>query len=180
MKQTTPLHGYLVEFDTPEDILRATRAAWKAGYRQMDAYTPYPVEGLPTELGLQRTGVPLLVLIAGLAGAAAGFFMQYWTMAVNYPFNSGGRPPNSWPVFIPATFEMMILISSFAAGLGMLFLNGLPRLYHPVFKVDRFTEHSHDRYFLCIEATDPRFDLEATRVFLASLQSPREVMEVPH
>jgi hypothetical protein len=180
MKPDTPIYGLMVEFETPEEILEATRRAWKAGYRQMDAYTPYPVEGLAAELGLKQTGVPLIVLAGGFVGASAGFFMQYWPMAVNYPMNAGGRPHNSWPVFIPCAFEMLILLASFAAVLGMLLLNGLPQLYHPVFQLPRFTQHTYDRFFLCIEAQDPKFDLITTRGFLASLGSPREVMEVPH
>jgi hypothetical protein len=155
------------------------RRARREGYRNMDAYTPYTVEGLASELGLPRTRVPFVVLIAGLVGAAVGFFMQYWSMAVDYPFDVGGRPQNSWPVFIPITFEVMVLVASFATLFGMLFLNGLPRPHHPVFNVPRFARASQDRFFLCIEATDPRFDREATKQFLAGLRAS-DVVEVPH
>ena len=179
MKPRTPIYGLMAEFMTPEQILRATRQAREGGYTHMDAYTPYTVEGLADELGLRKTRVPFVVLVSGLVGAAAGFFMQYWSMAVDYPFNVGGRPLNSWPVFIPITFEVMVLVASFAALLGMLFLNGLPRLYHPVFNVPRFALASQDRFFLCIEATDPSFDGEQTRRFLEELQ-PSSVVEVPH
>jgi hypothetical protein len=180
MAPTTPFYGLMAEFETPAQILRATARARQAGYREMDAYTPYTVEGLAEELGLQSTRVPFVVLMAGLVGATAGFFMQYWAMAVNYPFNVGGRPPNSWPVFIPITFEVMVLVASFAALLGVFFLNGLPRPHHPVFNLPRFARSSQDRFFLCIEATDPRFDVVGTREFLASLQPVGQVMEVPH
>ncbi len=179
MKPRTPIFGVMAEFETAEEVLQATRRARVAGYRDMDAYTPYPVEGLATELGLPRTRVPFVVLICGLVGAGVGFFMQYWSMAVNYPFNVGGRPPNSWPVFIPITFEVMVLVASLAALFGMLLLNGLPQPHHPVFNVPRFVEASGVRFFLCIEATDPKFDREGTRQFLAELRA-KEVMEVPH
>jgi Protein of unknown function (DUF3341) len=175
-----PIHGLMAEFKTAEEILQATRRAWQEGYRHMDAYTPYPVEGLAAELGLPRTQVPFVVLIGGLVGAAAGFFMQYWAMAVDYPINVGGRPYNSWPVYIPITFEMMVLVASFAALFGMLFLNGLPQPYHPVFNEPRFARASQDRFFLCIEATDPKFDRQATEDFLIGLQPDGKVMEVPH
>jgi hypothetical protein len=179
MRPRTPIYGLMAEFETPQQILQATQRAHEAGYRAMDAYTPYPVEGLEFALNLPRTRVPFVVLVAGLVGAAIGFLMQYWSMAVDYPFNVGGRPLNSWPVFIPIAFEVMVLVASFAALFGMLFLNGLPRPHHPVFNVPRFAHASQDRFFLCIEATDPRFDRERTREFLAGL-GPADVAEVPH
>ena len=179
MRPRTPIYGLLAEFETAQQILDATRQARLAGYREMDAYSPYPVEGLAQELGLRRTRVPFVVLVAGLVGAATGFFMQWYSMAVDYPFNVGGRPFNSWPVYIPITFEVMVLVAAFAALLGMLFLNGLPRPHHPVFNVPRFERASQDRFFLCIEASDPQFDRERTGQFLATL-NPTEVAEVPH
>ena len=179
MKPRTPIYGLMAEFDTPEAVLHATRRARQDGYTHMDAYTPYPVEGVAEELGLRRTRVPFVVLMAGLVGMTAGFFMQYQSMVHDYPYNAGGRPYNSWPAFIPITFEMMVLVAALAALLGMLLLNGLPRPHHPVFNVARFDRASQDRFFLCIEATDPKFDRQATRDFLAGL-APRDVMEVPH
>jgi hypothetical protein len=170
----------LAEFETPQAILEATRRARQVGYRDMDAFTPYAVEGLADELSLHHTSVPFVVLVAGLVGAAVGFFMQYWSMAVDYPFNVGGRPTNSWPVFIPITFEVMILVASFAALLGMLFLNGLPQPHHALFNVPRFARASQDRFFLCIEATDPLFDRQETAGFLAGLHPTGPVEEVPH
>jgi Protein of unknown function (DUF3341) len=180
MRLRPPIYGLLAEFKTAEQILEATHRAQAEGYRLMDAYTPYPVEGLATELNLPRTRVPFVVLVAGLVGASVGFFMQYWSMAVDYPINVGGRPYNSWPVYVPITFEVMVLIASFAALLGMLFLNGLPQPYHPVFNVERFARASQDRFFLCIEATDPKFDIETTRRFLESLHPVSPVAEIPH
>jgi hypothetical protein len=168
----------MAEFVTPQQVLDATRRAAQEGYRQMDAYTPYPVEGLATELGLPRTRVPFVVLVGALVGAGVGYFMQWWAMAYDYPFNVGGRPYNSWPAFIPITFEVTVLVASFAALLGMFFLNGLPRPHHPVFSVPRFARATQDRFFLCIEATDPKFDRQATRQFLESLHPEGEVVEV--
>jgi hypothetical protein len=179
MKPSTPLYGLMAEFETAQQILDASRRAREAGYSDMDAYTPYPVEGLSAELGLQRTSVPFVVLVGGLVGASVGFFMQFYSMAVDYPLNVGGRPFNSWPVFIPIAFEVMVLVAAFAALLGMLFLNGLPRPHHPVFNVSRFDRASQDRFFLCIEAIDPKFDRVGTERFLSELH-PTEVMEVPH
>jgi hypothetical protein len=178
MRPRTPIFGLLAEFETAEQVLEAARRARQAGYRDFDAFTPYAVEGLADELGLRRTRVPFVVLVAGLVGAALGFLMQYWSNAVDYPFDVGGRPLNSWPVFIPVAFEVMVLVASFAALFGMLFLNGLPRPRHPLFNVRRFGRASQDRFFLCVEATDPQFDPERTKRFLAGLPA-REVLEVP-
>jgi hypothetical protein len=146
----------------------------------MDAYTPYPIEGLAGELGLRATRIPFVVLMGGLVGAGVGFFMQYYSMAIDYTFNSGGRPYNSWPVFIPITFELLILVGSFSAFLGMMFLNGLPQPHHPLFNVPQFGRSSQDRFFLCIEAEDPQFDRRLTAEFLATLNPQGEVIEVPH
>jgi hypothetical protein len=173
------LYGLMAEYETPEQVLSATRLAWQVGYRNMDAYTPYPVDGLARELGEKETRIPFVVLVGGLVGGGVGFFMQYWSMAVDYPFNVGGRPHNSWPVFIPVTFEVLILIASFSAFLSMLFLNGLPRPNHPVFNVPRFDRASQDRFFLCIESTDPQFEEMATAAFLAATEPPGGVVEVP-
>jgi len=179
MKPVTPIFGLMAEFETAQQVLQATRQAREAGYVDMDAYTPYAVEGLSAELGLPRTRVPFVVMVAGLIGAAVGFFMQYYSMAISYPFNVGGRPDNSWPVFVPIMFEVMVLVAAFATLLGMFFLNGLPRPHHPVFNVPEFERASQDRFFLCIEAADPKFDPEQTRAFLSGL-APIAVMEVPH
>jgi hypothetical protein len=180
MKPTTAIHGLMVEFLTAKEVLQATRRSREAGYRQMDAYTPYPVEGLAVELGMRKTRIPFVVLMGGLVGVCVGFFMQYYSMAVRFPLNVGGRPTNSWPAFLPIAFEVLILVAAFSAFLGMMFLNGLPRPHHPVFNVPQFARSSQDRFFLCIEATDPRFDRQATAEFLATLHPHGDVIEVPH
>jgi hypothetical protein len=173
------VHGLMAEFLTSEAILTATRRAREAGFRTMDAYTPYTVEGLATELGMRHSRLPSIVLIGGLVGAGAAFFMQYYSMAIDYPFNSGGRPHNSWPVFIPVTFEVTILIASLAAFLGMILLNALPHPNHPVFNVPEFARVSQGRFFLCIEAADPKFDMQNTSQFLAGLNPHGEIIVVP-
>ena len=178
MKPRTPIFGLLAEFGKPEEILAATRRARAAGYRDMDAYTPYPVEGLAGELGLGRTRVPLIVLVGGFVGAIAGYGMQYWMMAVDYPYNAGGRPLNSWPAFIPATFECTVLGAALFAFFGYLFMNGLPKLSHPIFNAKEFDLATRNRFFLCVESRDPRFDRGETERFLASL-APLRVSVVP-
>jgi hypothetical protein len=171
------IYGLMAEFEAPDDLLRVARRAYEEGYRHMDAYTPFPVEGLAEAIGFRRNGVPLLVLIGGIIGCAGGFLLQYWASAIAYPLNVGGRPYLSWPSFIPVTFEMTVLAAALAAVLGMLALNRLPEPYHPVFNVPRFAFASRDRFFLCIEATDPKFDREATESFL-KVAGAREVFEV--
>ncbi|HSB78095.1 MAG TPA: DUF3341 domain-containing protein [Candidatus Methylomirabilis sp.] len=166
-----PIHGLMAEFDDPERLLAAARRAHQEGFRRMDAYTPLPIEGLSEAIGFHRTRVPLIVLLGGLTGCIGGFLLQYWIAVVYYPINVGGRPFNSWPSFIPVTFELTILLAAISAVLGMLALNGLPMPYHPVFNVPRFELATRNRFFLCIEARDPRFDQERTRQFLEGLGS---------
>jgi len=174
-----PIYGLLAEFEAPAGLVAAAERARREGYRCMDAYAPFPVDGLAEALGFRHTRVPLITLVGGSIGGLGGYFMQYWITAINYPVNVGGRPLNSWPAFIPVTFELTVLGAALAAVLGMLALNGLPMPYHPVFHVPRFALASRDRFFLCIEAKDPKFDRQATRHFLKSLGS-RDVFEVPH
>jgi hypothetical protein len=173
----TRIYGLLAEFDAPETLVTAAERAYADGYRHMDAHTPFPVHGLAEAVGFHTNRVPLLVLIAGILGAGLGFFSQYWAAVIDYPINVGGRPLNSWPAFIPITFEVTILAAAVTAVLGMLALNGLPQPYHPVFNAPRFALATRDRFFLCIEATDPRFDPVATRAFLEGLGA-REVTDV--
>ena len=171
------IYGLLAEFESPRALLQATRSAYQAGYRRMDAYSPYPVEGLAEALGMYHTRLSVIVLIGGIVGAAGGFFMQYYASVISYPIIVGGKPYFSWPAFIPVTFELAILGAAIAAILGLFGLSGLPMPYHPVFNVESFSQASRNRFFLAIEAEDPNFDLEETRDFLESLE-PVEVSEV--
>src|SRR4051794_37843880 len=172
------LYGLLAEFPGPTELVEAARRAHEEGYRRVDAYSPFPVDGLAEALGFHRTGMPMVMFLGGLTGAVAGYLMQWWIAAVDYPLNVGGRPLNSWPLFIPVVFEMIVLISALAGVFGLLGLCGLPMPYHPLFNAPRFALASRDRFFLCIESSDPRFDRDATRRFLEALH-PREVSEVP-
>jgi Protein of unknown function (DUF3341). len=171
------LHGVMAEFEEAEDVLAATQRAWAAGYRRMDAYSPFPVEGLAEALGRDFSLVPLITLAGGMIGGLGGYFMQWYAMARLYPLNVGGRPLNSWPNFIPVTFELTILVASISAVTAMILLNRLPQPNHPVFNVPEFERASIDRFFLCIEARDAKFDREQTRKFLESLK-PLKVTEV--
>ncbi len=171
------LYGLMAEFATPQELIAAVRKTREAGYSKLDAYSPCPIEGLSEALGFTRNRLPLIVLIGGILGMCAGYGLAYWTSAIDYPINVGGRPFHSWPSFIPVTFETTVLFAAFSAVFGMLALNGLPMPYHPVFNVPRFAAASRDRFFLCIESSDPRFDREETWKFLSSLE-PAMVAEV--
>src|SRR5258705_11666063 len=166
-----PLYGVMAEFESPEALVEAARSAFARGFRRMDGYSPFPVDGLAEALGIHGSRVPLIVLIGGILGCLGGFFLQYWAAVIDYPINIGGRPLNSWPSFIPVTFEMTILAAALSAVFGVLALNGLPMPYHPVFNVERFELASRNRFFLCIEATDATFDLHGTRKFFEEVGS---------
>jgi hypothetical protein len=172
-----PLAGLMAGFENHEDLLRAAREAHSTGYRNMDAYSPFPVQGLARALGHGGSGIPLIVLAAGITGGLGGYLMQWYAMAIDYPLDIGGRPLNSWPAFIPITFELTILCAALAAIISMLAFNRLPQPHHPVFNVPEFERASIDRFFLCIESSDPMFDLAATRNFLQKLR-PFMIAEV--
>ena len=177
MKTLPLIHGLMAEFDDPTSLVAAAERAHREGYRRMDAYSPFPIEELHEALGSHHTRLPLIVLIGGLCGCIGGYALQYWSSVIEYPLNIGGKPLHSWPAFIPVTFECTILAAALSCVLGMLALNGLPMPYHPVFNLPRFALASRNRFFLCIESKDPKFDLEATRRFLETLE-PREVSTV--
>jgi hypothetical protein len=169
----------MAEFDNPTALVHAARRAREEGYRKLDAYSPFPIEELNDALHLHKNKLPLIVLIGGLVGLVCGYMMQYYVTVIYFPINIGGRPLNSWPAYIIITFEMTILLAALSAVFGLLGLCGLPTPYHPVFNVPRFALASRNRFFLCIEATDPLFDRRKTSEFLETLE-PSEVTEVAH
>ena len=171
------LFGLLAEFDSADKLVYATRRAYAAGYRAMDAYSPFPVEGLSEALGSHTNAVPLIGLFGGTAGALTGVAMQYWIHVVDLPINVGGRPLDSWPSFVPVTFELAVLFSALSMVAGLFILNGHPQPYHPVFNVATFARASRDRFFLCLEARDPCFAHDETQRFLEQL-GPSEVTDV--
>jgi hypothetical protein len=175
--QPPALYGLLAEFDSAEALLHAAHRVRESGYTKTDAFSPFPIHGLAEAIGFTEHLVPKFVFVAGVLGALAGYGLEYWTSVIAYPMNIGGRPYFSWVSFIPPAFETTILFAAFTAVISMIALNGLPQPYHPVFNAPRFALASQDKFFLVIEAADPRFDREATRAFLGGLNA-REVVAV--
>ena len=171
------LYGLMAEFDNPGDLVEATRRTREAGFTKIDAYSPYPIEALSEALDIHDRKLPAVVLGGGIVGGLLGYALCYWTSVIDYPLNVGGKPFHSAPAFIVPTFETTILVAAFAAVFGMLALNGLPMPYHPVFNAPRFALASRDRFFLCIEANDPKFAHDQTWEFLTKL-GPKVVMDV--
>jgi hypothetical protein len=171
------LYGLMAEFAEHEQLLEAARRAYDLGYRDMDAYSPFPIEGLAEALGHEGSPVPFFTLVGGMAGGLGGYFMEWYSMARLYPLNVGGRPHNSWPNFIPVVFELTVLVASLSALVSMIVLNRLPEPHHPVFNLPEFRRASIDRFFLCIETEDARFERSGTWQFLKSL-NPLSVAEV--
>jgi len=173
------IYGLMAEFEDANSLVAAARKAYEEGYRKMDAYSPFPIEALSEAIGFHKDHLSLLVLLGGIFGCFGGYALCYWVSVIEYPIIVGGKPFHSWPSFIPVTFETTVLIAALTAVLGMLALNGLPEPYHPVFNVKRFALASRDRFFLCIESSDPKFERDKTWRFLDALQ-PRFVSEVEH
>jgi hypothetical protein len=173
------IYGLMAEFETPTELVEACKAAYSEGYREMDAYSPFPIEEASEAIGFHKSPVPLVTLVGGILGGLSGFALQYWINVISYPLNIGGRPYDSWPAYIVPTFEMTILFAGLVGTFGMFALNGLPQPYHPVFNVDRFSKVTRNRFFLCVEATDPKFDMTGTQQFMERLK-PLSISEVPH
>ena len=171
-------YGLMAEFDSAQELLDAAIKAHEAGYKKLDAYSPFPIHGLAEAIGFHKNRVSLVVLIGGLIGAMSAYSLQYWVANITYPTNIGGRPFHSWPSFIIITFELTILFGGLSSAIGMLALNGLPMPYHPVFNVPEFVKVTENRFFLVVFSSDPNYDPAQTRAFLNSL-SPRMVAEVP-
>jgi hypothetical protein len=178
MKPKEGLYGVIAEFSDVQTLMDAANATREAGYKKIDAYSPFPIHGLAEAVGFTKTNLSAIVLGMGILGGLGGFFMCWYANVVAYPINIGGKPFNSWPAWIPITFECTILLAAFGAVFGMIALNGLPMPYHPVFNVRRFDQASRDKFFLVVEAEDPKFNHSETRRFLETLHA-REVNDVP-
>jgi len=172
------IYGLTAEFGSAPELLAAAKAAADAGYRHMDAYTPFPVEGLAEAMKKPRSWIPLAFLLGGLTGGCGGYFLEYYAAVISYPINIGGRPLHSWPAFIPVTFELTILLSALTGFVALLVSMRLPRPHHPIFNTPGFEAVTEDKFFLCLEATDPRFRVQESSEFLHSL-NPLKVVEVP-
>ena len=173
-------YGLLAEFDTPSELVAAAKQVYADGWRRLDCYTPYPVEEAAEAINFHRNKVPLLTLIGGLMGLTAMFLLEVWVSTIAYPLNIAGRPIYSWPAFIVPAYEWTILFAGLSAAFGMLALNGLPETYHPLFNAPNFRNGATtDKFFLCLEALDPKFDLNDTRKYLEALQ-PASVVEVEY
>lgn len=177
IEEFNPLYGLMAEFETPGQLVAAARRTREAGFKKFDAFTPYPIHELDDAMDLHDNRVSTATLIGGLLGCIGGFSLATWCASVAFPLNIGGRPLISVPMFIPVTFECTILLGGLTAAFSMLMMNGLPEPYHPVFNVERFSDASRSKFFLCIESDDPRFDRELTASFLESL-GPEEIAEV--
>lgn len=183
MRSTSPrvgsTYGLIAEFSDDKALVEAAKQVHAEGYRRIDAYAPFAVEGLSDAIGFPKDRIALITLLGGIFGGVGVYLLQWYTAVIDYPINAGGRPLHSWPAFIPATFEMTVLGAALAGFFGMLILNGLPRLNHPIFNAPEFELASRNRFFICIEARDPKFDLEETRQFLQRFE-PLKVAEVKY
>ena len=176
----TGTYGVMGEFESADALVSAARRAYADGYRKMDAYSPFPIEALDEAIGIPHTILPWLVFFGGLFGGLAGYGLEYWVSAVNYPIVIGGKPFHSWPNFIPVWFETTVLGASITAVIAMLGLNGLPQPYHPVFNIEAFRDHGQkDKFYLVVESTDPRFNVQQIKHFFGAVNASN-VWEVPN
>lgn len=173
------LYGLLVEFESATDLVDAARQVRDAGYTATDAFSPFPIHSIDEALGVKRSILPYLCFAGGILGLASGIGLQYFVHVIDYPIIVGGRPHLSLPAMIPPAYELTILFTAFTAVFGMLFLNGLPRPYHPVFNVPRFALATREKFFLLIESGDEKFDYDETRKLLEGLEGQQEVFDVP-
>lgn len=171
------IYGLMAELASGEALVAAAHRARDARFERVEAYAPFPVEGLAEAVGFTRSRIPLAVLLSGIAGGVVGYFLQWYSAAVHYPINVGGRPLHSGLEFIPVTFELTVLFAASAAVIAMLAGNGLPRLRHPVFDAPDFDLATRNRFFICLRAGEG-FDRAAARRFLETLD-PLRVVEVP-
>src|SRR5215471_9845268 len=178
MAKRDPIYGLMAEFDSAQELVDAAHKTHEAGYKKIDAYSPFPVEGLADAIGFHNNGVAFVTLVGGIIGGLSGFLLKEWVATITYPINVGGRPLNSWPSFVIVTFELTILFGGLSAVFGMLALNGLPMPYHPAFNVSRFAMASKDRFFLIVFSSDKKYDAVKTREFLERL-GPKSISEVP-
>ncbi len=176
--EDTGIYGLMAEFEDPDALLAATRRASAEGYRKVEAYSPFPVEGLSEAAGMKRNWLPWVILVFGLMGGLGAFGMMWYATVISYPLNAGGKDLFSWPAYVPITFELTVLSAGFAALFGMIIMNGLPQPYHPVWNVPEFIRASRDRFFLVVESGDPKFDLQATTNFLNGLHGVKDVAQV--
>ena len=167
----------MAEFDTPTELVRAAEQVRDAGYTKTDGFSPFPIHEMDEALGVKKSILPWVIFGGGLVGMLSALGLVTFVHVIDYPIIVGGRPFFSLPSFIPPTFELTILFAGFGAVFGMLFLNGLPQPYHPVFNVPRFALATREKFFLLIETKDPEFDYEKTRNFMESL-NPQEVFDV--
>jgi hypothetical protein len=172
-----PIYGIMAEFDTAAQLFVAARKVREAGYTKTDAFSPYPIHEIDGALGIKKSILPFMILAGGIAGLLGGLALVYYVHVLDYPIIVGGRAHFSLPAFIPPMFELTILFSAATAVLGMLFLNGLPSPYHPVFNVPRFALASREKFFLLIEAKDENYDYAATKSFVEGLGA-QEVFDV--
>jgi hypothetical protein len=169
--------GLMAEFASADELIAAARRAREAGYVRAEAYAPFHVEGLADALGFERNSVPFFTFAGALVGGIGGYLLQWYSAVIDFPLNIGGRPLNSWPMFVPVTFEMAVLGGALAAVISMFAASGLPRLRHPVFAAPDFELATRNRFFLCLRSDDPAFEADRARELLEGLH-PLRCVEV--